>query len=212
LAYYVAVFLFASVKPQMLCFLLLPLLWGAGWIGSILSVASVGAAFGVQWAVAPRLFKEFETAVRSQLVTHGDLGVGIPSLFHKLHISLLVHFVVIAIFALCMWIARPHRNDPAWISAVLVLCVLANPRLIHYDIAVAAVPTLYVLANGFQRSPRLAGLCCVVLFLLFSLSLHKGMLGLLFSPLAVYAVSEWELIRIPFLREQSVRNRISNTL
>lgn len=206
LAYYVAVFLFASVKPQMLCFLLLPLLWGAGWIGSTLSVASVGATFGVQWALAPRLFKEFEMAVRSQLVTDGDIGVGIPSLFHNWHISVLMHFLVIAIFTLCMWMTRPHRNDPAWISAILVLCVLANPRLIHYDIAVAAVPTLYVLANGFQRSPKLAGLCSVVLFLLFSLSLHKGMLGLLFSPLAVYVVSGWDLIRTRVVREQSVRN------
>lgn len=209
LAYYVAVLLSASVKPQMLCFLLLPLLWGAGWIGSALTFASVAATFAVQWAVAPQLFKEFETAVHSQLVTHGDMGVGIPSLFHQPQISLFLHFLVIAVFALCMWITRSHRDDPAWISATLVLCVLATPRLIHYDIAVAAVPTLYVLANGFQRSPKLAGLCSVVLFLLFSLSLHKGMLGLLFSPLAVYAISNWRLIRTSFITKQTVGHQLS---
>ena len=202
-AYYAAVFLFASVKPQMLCFLLLPLLWGAGWIPSALTVASVGSAFAVQRAVAPRLFKEFEAAVHSQLITHGDIGVGIPSLFHGSHLSLplLLHFFVVAFFALCMWITRLHRDNPTWISTVLVLCVLANPRLIHYDIAVATVPTFYVLANCFRRSPALAGLWSVVLFLLFSLSLHRGMLGLLFSPLAVYAITEWELIRTGFLKK-----------
>lgn len=199
-AYYVAVFLCASIKPQMLCFLLLPCLWGAGWIPSALTVASVGFTFAVQRVVAPRLFKEFEAAVHSQLVTHGDIGFGIPSLLHGSHIALILHFFVVAISALCMWITRQNREDPAWISAVLVLCALANPRLIHYDILIAAVPTFYILSNSFRRSPKLAGLCSVILFLLFSLSLHKGMLGLLFSPLAVYPISEWRLIRTRLLK------------
>ena len=194
-AYYVATFLFASLKPQMLCFLLLPLLWGATWIPSAITVASVGATFALQRALAPRLFKEFEAAVHSQLVTHGDMGFGIPSLFHRSYIALILHFFVVVVFALCLWITRMHRNDPMWICAVLVLCVLANPRLIHYDISAAAVPTFYILANCFRRSPPLAGLCSATLLLLFSLSLHKGILGLLFSPLIVYAIAERQLIR-----------------
>jgi hypothetical protein len=199
-AYYAAIFAFASIKPQMLCFLLLPLLWGAGWISSALTVASVGATFAVQRVVVPRLFKEYEAAVHSQLVTHGDMGVGILSLFHGSPKSIILHFILIVAFALCLWSTRAHRNDPTWISAVLVLCVLANLRLLHYDISVAAVPTFYVLANCFRRSPALAGFCSAALFLLFSQGLHRGMIALLFAPLAVYAISERELIRTGLIK------------
>lgn len=202
-AYYVATFAFASVKPQMLCFLLLPLLWGAGWIPSALTVASVGAAFAVQRVVVPRLFKEYVAAVHSQLVTHGDVGVGILSLFHGSTKPIILHFLLIVAFALCLWSTRVHRNDPTWISAVLLLCVLANLRLLHYDISVAAVPTFYILANCFRRSPALAGLCSAALFLLFSQGLHRGMIALLFAPLAVYAISERELIRTRLLKFSS---------
>jgi hypothetical protein len=187
LPFYLSVIVSASLKPAMLAFLLLPTLISAAWIPSAVSIGAVGAIFGIQRLAWPVQFKEFQAAVHSQLYEHGDLGYGITGLMHGTHMSFIVHVGAVLLFVVYLWWVRSDR-DAGWLAALLILCVFANPRPIHYDVAVAAVPAVYLLSTSFRRSPALSGVCVSILLLSFSRSVPVGMLEFMMFPLAMYVI------------------------
>ena len=163
----------------------LPVLLSAAWVPPALSVGAVAAIFGLQRLAWPVQFKEFQAAVHSQLYEHDDMGYGITGLLHGTHLSFMLHAGAVLLFAVYLWWVRSER-DAGWLAALLILCVFANPRPIHYDVAVAAVPAVYLLSASFRRSPALSGVCVSILLLSFSRSVPVGMLEFMVFPLAMY--------------------------
>jgi hypothetical protein len=195
--FYMSILVAGSIKPPFLAFLLLPVLMTARWIPATLTVTAVGSLFTIQRVTVPLLFKGFKDAIRSQLATHGDMGMGIPALFHGASMSIVLHFGLVCAFFVYMWHSRRYRENPVWLAGALVLCFFANPRPLNYDIAVAALPALYILSESFRKLPALSGCCMAVGLLLFSRSVGIGMFGLLFGSLIVCVLTVHQHRRLP---------------
>ncbi len=170
--FYLIVVLAGLVKPPFLAFLLLPVLTASGQIApSLISIGTVIAGYGAQRLFLPELYHGFQNAVANQVIVREDAGLGIYSYLQKLgHVVTLLHGTVAAalhVLIICAFIAaffllRRVKSHPdvanLWIPAILVLAILANPRLEAYEATMAVVPAIYICVDSIlayrQRRSR----------------------------------------------------------
>jgi hypothetical protein len=167
LAFYIVVVLAALIKPTFLALLLLPLLAGRGqWVPSALCVALVLAGYLSQRALMPQAYAAFQRNVYSEIVLRDDAGFNLFNFLHKQgrRIALLnkpavlsaLHLLVIGPLLTAFWLLRRRRFQPAvadlWVPALLVLIILANPRMQHIDAEVAVIPALYLCITCMRRA------------------------------------------------------------
>jgi hypothetical protein len=160
----------ASVfKPPFLAFLLLPL-----WLGSGQKTASAGAASIVlleamiERLVWPQQYKSFVESVLFQVTVLQDTGIGLVRYFIHFHLGAgppllrdnlgyLVHGILMSGIVAGFWILRRRNNavpDPVWVAAVLLMAVLANPRIEDYDVVVAVIPATFILVESTKALLR----------------------------------------------------------
>ncbi len=166
LFFYLAVCLASLVKPTFLMFLLLPLLAGEGQLlPSIFSIGAVFAAYAAERLAWPGLSHSFSDAVYAQVVVNHDFGLGLYGYFARLghgiailrspEKALFCHFAVIVPLVLSVFLLRKRRGLPSaanlWVPALLVLTILANPRLQGYDADIAVLPALYICIDCLQH-------------------------------------------------------------
>jgi hypothetical protein len=156
--FYVTLVGAAAIKIPMLAFLLLPLLVGEGQVvPSLFTGLTVLILNGAQRVLILGAYHGYLDAARFQLLVRNDVGLGLfATLFRLVHRSAhlpqslpyAAHVVFFASLAagLC-WAHK--RGVPAsmrnwWISLVLLLSVLCNPRVLAYDIALIIVPLAFL--------------------------------------------------------------------
>ena len=159
--FYVAVALAATIKIPMLAFLLLPLLVGEG---QAIPCAVAGAAVLIVNAAhrlaTPAAYNAYLEAARYQLLVRSDVGFGFFSLLFRLthrsaHLPHLLpyvaHGLIFGSLAGALWWARrrgvPKELGNWWVSLVLLLAVLCNPRMLAYDIDLIVVVTAFLLVE-----------------------------------------------------------------
>jgi hypothetical protein len=167
LPFYVTVILAGLVKPPFLGLLLLPLLVGRKQVWqSAFSLAVVFVGYGLQKLLLPASYRDFEASVRTKIVMQQDAGLGIYGYLMKLgnRISLLrgsgsalAHACIIGAMIVALFLQRRVTRLPGlahlWVPVVLILAVLANPRLEAYEITIGVVPAIYVCADSILAYP-----------------------------------------------------------
>jgi hypothetical protein len=179
--FYLTITLAAVAKPAFLALLILPLLAGSRQLlQSAVTAVCVFAVYILQRLTMPRLFLAFRDALYVQLVEKHDAGAGMYGHFLELggRVALvrgpvrasIAHFAVVAILAGALFLLRKGRDLPAveklWVPALIVMAILADPRLQDYDIDIAVVPAVYVCAECARQAMRSArGIGAVVIWL-----------------------------------------------
>jgi hypothetical protein len=167
--FYLAITLAAVAKPAFLALLILPLLAGSRQLlqGAFTAVC-VFAVYGLQRLTMPGLFLAFRDALYVQLVVKRDVGTGMYGHFLELggRVALLrgpvrssiAHFAIVAILAGALFLLRKGRDLPAveklWVPALIVIAILADPRLQEYDFDIAVVPAIYVCVECARQAMR----------------------------------------------------------
>lgn len=161
---YLAVGVAAVIKPTILCLLLLPPLLGAGqYLGSAVTAVLLIGEKLLEKLLWPAEYKAFVESVSFQVLTLKDNGIGLTRYFVHFHLgskipllhdnlSYLLHFAVMGAIVAAMWLARKRRGvtipEPIWISMVLVMAILASPRILVYDVDVAILPATLLVAEA----------------------------------------------------------------
>ncbi len=217
-ALYVTVFLSALIKPPFLAFLLLPLLAAQRQVlKAAVTAAAVALAYGLQRLLAPQLYASFRESVRTELVLHRDYGLGIFGLIHE-HTSgrfafmqwrgsLLVHGLVIGAIVAAFCAGRRLRGRPElaslWVPALLVLCILANPRPLDYDLyagwlAAAFVVIEWLRTAGSTRERVVAAVLLAGFLLVLAFEdLDMFCAGFMLAALVLVVFRIWRLRRLP---------------
>lgn len=164
--FYVVVGLSSLVKAPMLALLLLPALSEEHELRpSILTGLCVSAAYIVQRFTMPHAYAEYQRNVWEEVMVHQDHGFNLMNyLVHQnRHLTILgrpaVAFsiqagAIVLLVALFYW--RRHRREdeeirPLWVPALLVLSIVADPRLQHIDACAALLPCLYLWVECIRR-------------------------------------------------------------
>jgi hypothetical protein len=167
LPFYVTVILAGLIKPPFLGLLLLPLLAGRrqAW-QSALSAVVVFVGYALQKLLLPASYRDFEASVRTKIVTQQDAGLGIygylMKLGHRISFlsgsgSVIAHTCIIGAMVVVLFLQRRVTRLPGvanlWVPVVLVLAVLANPRLEAYEITIGVVPAIYICTDSILAYP-----------------------------------------------------------
>ena len=161
LLFYLAVACGSVIKPTLLAFLLLPFLMAAGQLlPSIAVVLAVSLQVLLERHFAPTLHQAFVDSVYFQIVTLGDAGFGLLSHLRPLgaHIpgmhqtfAYVASFLILAALVFALWLLRRTRRNALpehlWVAVILVTAILANPRLLAYDAAVAVLPATLIVVD-----------------------------------------------------------------
>lgn len=166
--FYPVVVLAALVKPPFLAFLLLPVMTASGQIGpALISSGAVIAGYGVQRVFLPEMYRGFQNAVANQVIVREDAGLGIYSYLQKLShavtplhgpVAAALHVLIICTFIAAFFALRGVTYRPAvaslWVPTVLVLAILANPRLEAYEATMAVIPAIYICVESIRAYPE----------------------------------------------------------
>ena len=175
--FYGVVILAALVKVTFLVLLLLPLLAGRQqWLRSVAAGAIVAGASLLEQRSLPVLFAGYKAALVQQVSVQQLYGYGIfgfaARLEHHVHgvvgaFALGVHAVVVLLMiAVLLLLQRRHHFQPGplftgeaspvaslWLGLLIITVILANPRILHYDIYIPlfAAFAIIALACGLNR-------------------------------------------------------------
>ncbi|HTV09333.1 MAG TPA: hypothetical protein VMD97_09850 [Candidatus Aquilonibacter sp.] len=219
--FYVVVGLCALIKAPMLALLLLPALSeDKEWKPSIFTTIAVCAVYLAQRLAMPQAYGEYQRNAWEQVIVHKDTGFNLLSYVthQERNLAVLRHaavppaiqVAVIALLAAAFYWYRRRREDedlrPLWMPALLVLSILADPRLQHIDACAAILPCLYLWVECIRRLARnpqwwrIFVLAFVFFQFLTPKQFEMGEIGLLYgSLLLVLAVT----IRPPAILSQS---------
>jgi hypothetical protein len=148
-----AVILLATLfKPFYLAYLLVPVA-AQGWswrrVGHAgLACAGAAALYLVQAFVWPSTFRAWIGNVAIQTMEYGDIGLnllGTRALQGSVWLALVVQAVAILGFLACAVFGRA-RGRERW-AVLLVVALFINPRIMPYDLAVAAAPLAFLVAG-----------------------------------------------------------------
>jgi hypothetical protein len=194
--FYLAVILAALVKPVFLALLILPILAGSRqFVRSALTAAAVFAAYAFERLSMSSLYLAFQNTLYLQLVVKHDAGTGLYSyflnagnrvaLFRGSIRALIAHFSVVAILLAALFLLRKRKHLPnverLWVPALVVMAVLANPRLQYYDLDIAILPAIYICvdcARNPSRSRRDIGALALSLTALMAVFASDASLGM----------------------------------
>ena len=185
--FYLAIALGAIIKPQILSLLLLPVFAGESQLSlSLITALAVAAAKLIERVLWPVLYTAFLKAAFFQVVVLNDSGIGLVRYFVHYHLGenipllhrnvvYLVDIVLTGAMLIGLRTIRsktPRTISPAtWRAAILVAAILANPRMMPYEAAIAVMPATLLIMEG------------VMLFY------HRGISPLLLlAPFALFAV------------------------
>lgn len=179
--FYLAVALAAMIKVPMLAFLLLPVFLGEGQgLPSVVTGVAVLLVNAAQRISIPVTYRAYLEAARYQVLVRSDVGFGVfPTLFritrrsaHLPHaLPYVVHTLTIgSLVAALGWARRrgiPGELRDWWISLVLLLAVLCNPRMLAYDIDVIVVPMAFLIVELLgaclaRKQPSMLLAACVL--------------------------------------------------
>jgi hypothetical protein len=156
-----AIFVASLFKPFYLAYLLFPVA-AHGWswrmlgVGALVSLATCGAYLAQAW-LAPEAFQGWLANVHATLILQGDIGLNllgarmlvgtgwVPYAVQATAIGVMVAFAVLG----------STTGRRRW-AVLLVVVLFANPRILSYDLAVAAVPFAFVYACLLGRFSPLA--------------------------------------------------------
>ncbi len=154
------------LKPQFMALVLLPLLAGQGQLLAVASSIIVClSGYALQWHFAPRLSREFQQSVNTQVIVHRDVGFGLflhllrpgkPPLIHGLSPTVINALLIAPVFLLLLGLRIRRQEVLAstfWMPCLLTFSILCNPRLQTYDADVAMVPAVYIAVEFFRTLP-----------------------------------------------------------
>jgi hypothetical protein len=157
----VAVALATAFKPFYAAFWLVPLLSNGSYthhlVGSVAGMAAAALAYLAPLMAAPALFHEWLRALSKQTLVDGLLGSGLfAAVFHQTSARLAPYEAQLALSALLIIasLALPQARTQR-IAGLTLAAVFLNPRLMPYDICVAAIPLLACIAgtaNGLAQA------------------------------------------------------------
>ena len=159
--YYAAVLLGALIKPFYLEFLIVPFLVGRPFDKSAISLILVttlcAAVYGLFFQFDGDAFRQWVNSLTDQSLSKGVAGDNIFDLARSvwgtgiaLTAQALFSLALIAIAGTMRTAAMPLR-----LSAALIAAAFANPRIMMYDVFVAAVPIFCLLQALIARRLRL---------------------------------------------------------
>jgi hypothetical protein len=156
-----AVALATAFKPFYAAFWLVPLLSDGGYrrhlMGCITGMAAAALTYLAPLLAAPALFHDWLRALSKQTLIDGLLGSGLfAAVFHQTSAHLAPYEAQLAFSALLVIasLALPRARTPR-ITGLMLAAVFLNPRLMPYDICIAAIPLLACTAgaaNGFSQA------------------------------------------------------------
>jgi hypothetical protein len=182
--FYVSVGLCALIKAPMLALLLLPALSEDRELRpSIITGLCVCAAYLVQRLAMPQAYAEYQRNAWEQVMVHKDSGFNVlnyllrqdrdlPILRHAV-VAFAVQAAVVLLLAAAFYWLRHCREDeairPLWAPALLVLSIVADPRLQHIVACAAILPCIYLWVECMRRlaNDTLWLRVCVLAFVIF---------------------------------------------
>jgi hypothetical protein len=166
LFFYLVVAVASLSKLTFLDLLILPLLAGERQLGSIfLCAGMVLSTFPLQRIFMPHYYAAFQQNVFTEVFTRGDAGFNIFNYLHKQGRTLAplrnpfvlftIHLAIIGTLLAGFFLAKRCRKRLAvadlWVPALLVLVILANPRMQHIDADIAIIPAIYLCIECIRR-------------------------------------------------------------
>jgi hypothetical protein len=152
-----AVALATAFKPFYAAFWLVPLLSNGSLLGCLAAMAAAALTYLAPLLAAPALFHEWLRALSKQTLIDGLLGSGLfAAVFHQTSARLAPYEAQLAFSALLVIasLALPQTRTLR-IAGLMLAAVFLNPRLMPYDICVAAIPLLACVAgaaSGFSQA------------------------------------------------------------
>jgi hypothetical protein len=164
-AFYIVIACCAVIKPHLLVLLVVPLFLGQrqvpGCAGTVGFAAVVALLQRVLW---PAQYKTFTDTAAYELITQQDSGYGLLRYlmhFHLGHIhpfnatrAAVGYMVLTTCLLAVLWRFRSRHPEvlrsSVGIAAVLVTAVLANPRIMKYDMDIAIVPATVLVVEAVR--------------------------------------------------------------
>ena len=164
--FYLVVGVCALVKGPMLALLLLPALFeDKERRSSIATGICVFAIYLAQRLAMPKAYAEYQRNAWQQVIVRKDAGFNLLSylshqgrnfaILQRGAVVVALQAGVVLALAIAFYWHRHRREDedvrPLWIPALLVLSVVADPRLQHIDACVAMLPCIYLWVECIRR-------------------------------------------------------------
>jgi hypothetical protein len=202
LLFYVVVAVASVLKPPFLGLLILPLLAGERQlIRSTVCVGAVVSVYSLQRILMPQYYAAFQQSVFNEVVARGDAGSNIFNYLHRQAHTFLflnnpyvlsaIHVTIVGTLVAAFFLMRKRRTRSTvtdlWVPALLVIAILANPRMQDIDADIAIIPALYLILEGIRRMGisrnSLAGLAVAFTLLEFLLvkQFEMGLLMILYG-------------------------------
>lgn len=177
--FYISLIAFATIKPFYLEFLLIPAFISRKWcqcaIISISCTVIVAGVYAFSWHSNPGLFADWRNSLADQSFARGDAGANLFAFFSSVEglkngaVVGVVGQILFVMGLLALVTSGLPKNNSRRLSAIWVCAVYANPRLMMYDVALAAIPISALIADWaseyFKISRFAAGaFCCAALF------------------------------------------------
>ena len=184
--FYFVVLLAALVKITLLVLLILPLLGGSRqWVGSVATGCTAVAANVLQRRLYPGLYAGYKAALVQQVAVQHQFGVGVfgfaARLDHHLHakVGMLaygLHATFVLLMLTALFLLKHRRGSESerafptnattstvWLGMLVIAVILANPRVLHYDMYIALIAAYGILAVHMQLDGwKLIGLAVVL--------------------------------------------------
>lgn len=181
------------VKPPYAIFWIVPVMYnGWNWRAAghaALAAVGVGLMFLISYLANPALFADWLASLDQQVAGTGDYGHSVYGLMawrmffidHGYSFTpVLAHATVMG--ALLLFLLFDNTRGLRKVAALVVLAVLANPRMKEYDAAFAAIPVaaLYIWAlgpSGAVAQRGFAALGVAILYLVLIYADHAPLIG-----------------------------------
>jgi hypothetical protein len=208
LLFYLAVICASLIKLPFLALLLLPLFLGnRQTVFSIVAAAVVLLEMFFERLLLPAQYKAFLQSVVAQVVIRRDAGFGLfPHLLRvarylpvpPVKFAIFAHITITLAVVLCFWLLRKKREaalcEGVWVATILIVAVLANPRLLTYDADIAILPATLIAVESIRSlarrktNPLIIALPIIIFAVLLSRNPQTAILFfILCAPLSVLA-------------------------
>ena len=180
LPFFLAVVLCSSIKPFYLQFLIVPLLVNReGWAYILKSGAAAVAAVAVYLAYhyfSEARFASWTMSITDQSIVQGVLGENVFGFARHLGAGSIEALAIHGLFCLAMLamaMGFKDSDDRVRLSVALIAASFLNPRMMMYDVQIAAVPVFYLICSLplIQNRMRPANGALLAIGLVFGLGL-----------------------------------------